>query len=135
MKIYTISIPYARKCGIDKLPGYIDITIGSGSKVFAPTWNMVHSVKNGDMSEDGYTKLYTGLMYESMKNSPDIWYQLTHIDTVYLACYCKPNSFCHRYILADILVEKYQAEYLGEYTHESVIDRVLSRIDPNKPMF
>lgn len=118
MKIYTISIPNARIMGIDKSPGYLDITIGSGDKVFAPTWNMVHGIKDHTITEELYTHMYKHMMYESIKLYPNRWVEISNMDVVYLACYCRPGSFCHRYLLASILVENYHAEYLGEYVEK-----------------
>jgi hypothetical protein len=116
-KIYTISIPIARKLGLDEKIGYIDITIGSGDKVFAPTWKMVNGIKNGTMSEDEYTAKYRFMMGQSRGIHWPRWNDLLCANTVYLACYCPPGEFCHRYILANILVEEYgdDIEYMGEY--------------------
>jgi uncharacterized protein YeaO (DUF488 family) len=114
-KIYTISIPNARRLGIDKIPGYIDITIGTGDRAFAPTWKMVKGIKSGTMSEDEYTDEYKSMMAQSILNYLYKWNDLIAHDIVYLACYCPPGAFCHRYILSNILAESSEdIEYIGE---------------------
>ena len=106
LKIYTSQYRYS---GENRL----DITVKSGNKLFAPTWDIVGKVKKGLMTEEEYTKEYYKLMRNSYKNNRSKWDELLNQNEVVLVCFCRKGSFCHRYILADMLV-KLGAEYKGE---------------------
>jgi uncharacterized protein YeaO (DUF488 family) len=106
LKIYTSQYRYNGK-------NRLDITVKSGSQIFAPTWDMVIKFKKGLMIEEEYTKEYYKLMRKSYKNNREKWDQLLNQDEVVLVCFCKKGSFCHRYLLAEILV-KLGAEYKEE---------------------
>lgn len=106
LKIYTSQYRYSGK-------NRLDITVKSGDKTFAPIWDMVSKYKKGLITEEEYTKEYYKLMRNSYKNHKDKWDQLLDQDEVVLVCFCKKGSFCHRYLLAEILV-KLGAEYRGE---------------------
>ena len=108
MKVSTIQIALAKRKGIP----YFDITIMTGNKLFSPTWQMVKDYKAGKLSKEDYTTKYLELMRKSYNLNKDIWNNLLTKDAV-LACYCKAGEFCHRLILADILV-KLGAKYIGE---------------------
>ena len=113
MLLYTIQISVAKKLGLDKDSRYIDITVKSGDKDFAPTWKMVMGSKESKITDEEYTNQYTELMRQSYKENRQRWDELLNLDEVILACYCKADTFCHRYLLKDILV-KCGAEYVGE---------------------
>ena len=106
LKVYTSQYRYSDK-------NRLDITVKSGDKTFAPTWDIVGKVKKGLMSEEEYTKEYYRLMRNSYKNNRSEWDKLLKQDEVVLVCFCKKGSFCHRYLLADMLI-KLGAEYKGE---------------------
>jgi uncharacterized protein YeaO (DUF488 family) len=106
LKIHTSHYSYS---GENRL----DITVKTGNKAFAPTWDMVHRFKNGALSEDNYTKEYYVLMRDSYRNSRQEWDKVLAMDEVVLVCFCGRNSFCHRYLLADILT-KLGGRYEGE---------------------
>ena len=113
LKIYTIQISVAKKLGLTGDPRYLDITVKSGDKAFAPTWKMVMGSKEGKISEEEYTKHYLELMRESYQKNRKRWDEILTMDEIILACYCGAGSFCHRYLLRDILV-KCGAEYTRE---------------------
>jgi len=113
MLLYTIQIPVAKRLGLDKDSRYIDITVKSGDKAFAPTWKMVMGSKQDRITDEEYTNQYTELMRQSYKVNRERWNEVLNLDEVILACYCKADSFCHRYLLKDMLV-KCSAEYIGE---------------------
>lgn len=113
MLLYTIQIPVAKKLGLGKDSRYLDITVKSGDKAFAPTWKIVMSSKQGRITDEEYTRQYTELMRQSYKVNRQRWDEVLNLDEVILACYCKADSFCHRYLLKDMLV-KCGAEYVGE---------------------
>lgn len=84
----------------------LDITVKSGLKLFAPTWEMVRAFKNGTLSEEEYTEQYKALMRQSYKEHKGTWGRVlidNRNSTLVLCCYCKKGDFCHRHILADIL--------------------------------
>jgi uncharacterized protein YeaO (DUF488 family) len=49
----------------------------------------------------------------SYKENRKRWDELLNQDEVVLVCFCKAGDFCHRVLLAEILV-KLGAEYKGE---------------------
>lgn len=96
-----------------KSPYKLDITIKSGDKAFAPSWKMVMDYKNGVINEEEYTKQYYELMRKSYQSNRERWNELLSQDKVVLCCYCVVGTFCHRYILAEILT-KLGATYIGD---------------------
>lgn len=92
-----------------KLPnGYklVDITVKSGNKIFAPTWEMVTKIKAGEITEQEYIDEYTRLMWKSFNEHREDWIELlTSEENVALACYCSPDGFCHRFLLRNFLKE------------------------------
>ena len=109
MKVYTARYRYKGK---DRL----DVTVKGEDplgRAFAPTWQMVKALKAGLMTEDDYRESYIRMMRESYRLFKDKWVKLLEMEEVTLVCYCEDGAFCHRYILAELLV-KCGAEYLGE---------------------
>jgi uncharacterized protein YeaO (DUF488 family) len=106
MIVRTSSIHYG---GPDRL----DITVKSGDKTFAPTWDMVMGLKRGVISEAQYRQQYLELMRASYRRHRKRWDVVLAMKECTLVCYCKSGEFCHRLILAEILV-KLGAEYGGE---------------------
>ena len=102
--MYTIQISKWRKAeqlGVQ----FKDVTVKSGDKLFAPTWDFLMEYKQ-DLDEEKYVSKYLPLMRESYKNNKDKWLELCSMDSVAIACYCKAGEFCHRHLIVDIL-EKY----------------------------
>lgn len=91
----------------------LDITAIKGSDLFRPNWEMVSAYKNGNMTEQEYEKIYHYMMQQSYKHYKDGWDRLLASDYTVLVCFCKADTFCHRYLLAEYL-EKCGAKYLGE---------------------
>lgn len=91
----------------------LDITVKSGDKVFAPTWSMVMDYKACKITDAQYTDAYLAMMRQSYFECRGRWDELLAMDEVTLLCYCKAGLFCHRTLLAGILV-KLGATYLGE---------------------
>lgn len=106
LKVFTSQIRYS---GPDRL----DITIKSGELTFAPTWDMVMGYKSGKLTEEAYTKAYYSMMRASYRANRARWDELLSQPRVVLVCYCKAGAFCHRTLLANILV-KLGASYGGE---------------------
>ncbi len=106
LKVYTSHYSYP---GENRL----DITVKTGNKAFAPTWDMVHGFKGGLLNESDYIKEYYNLMRDSYRKNRHEWDSVLAMDEVVLVCFCGRNSFCHRYLLADILT-KLGGRYEGE---------------------
>lgn len=82
-------------------------------KYFAPTWDLVTRFKKHEIFEEEFESLYRGQMHLSQLERPDRWQELLSRERVILVCFCRPDRFCHRFILANIL-EKQGAQALGE---------------------
>jgi uncharacterized protein YeaO (DUF488 family) len=114
VKIYTGRVQYYH--GPDKL----DITVKSGIQAFAPTWPMVMNHKKGLITDQQYTEMYLEKMRQSYLSNKSYWEGLLkNHDKLVLCCYCKFGDFCHRHILAEILVTLakalgIEASYEGE---------------------
>ena len=114
--IYTSQYRYS---GQDRL----DVTVKGQhalGRVFAPTWAMVKQHKAGTMNNEQYTALYEAQMKLSMTERPDAWRQVLLMPEVTLVCFCSPFKFCHRFLLANILVNNsrrftdQECKYIGE---------------------
>jgi len=106
MDVRTSTIQY-------KGPDRLDITVKSGDRAFAPTWDMVMGHKRGEISDAQYTAMYLSMMRRSYHDNKVSWQELVARDSVTLVCFCRPGAFCHRVLLAEILV-KLGATYIGE---------------------
>jgi hypothetical protein len=104
---------------------YLDITVKSGTglaRLLSPTWDMVLGVKRGVLSEVDYTGQYLDLLrYRYRHDRSGFICILTpeNADAMTLACYCKPHTFCHRYLAVEVLEKIARAhgipfEYGGE---------------------
>lgn len=118
LEIYTTQISQWREVKRLEIE-LIDITAKTGNKSFSPDFNIVMQYKKGDIDEKTYTDLYTERMRYSYLNTRDDWFKLTHGSRIALGCYCKPNTFCHRYLFKDMLIKfcnkfKIPNEYFGE---------------------
>jgi uncharacterized protein YeaO (DUF488 family) len=101
LKVWTSRYGYS---GPDRL----DITVKGKDplgKYFAPTWPMVQSYIKGRLTEKYYEKQYRDMMLLSYANNLDKWRHVFNMGEVTFVCFCKPGSFCHRYILRDFLNE------------------------------
>jgi len=74
---------------------------------------MVWDHKNKIISNEEYTKQYLERMRISYMHHRGKWNEILNMDDVTFICFCKRNSFCHRYILANIFVGL-GAVYMGE---------------------
>ena len=110
MIIHTVQLSRSR--GLD-VP-VVDVTVKSASgeaRFVAPTWDMVMGYKRGIISEEEYTLLYEDILECNERRILDFF---STYDKVALACYCRPAAFCHRVLLAEWLVKKSGASYIGE---------------------
>jgi uncharacterized protein YeaO (DUF488 family) len=100
---------------------WLDTTVKTGSSVFAPTWDMVMAWKAGTLSDEEYSVQYRQRMEDSWNNHADVWLKTLDTDQLVLGCFCPPNTFCHRRLLAKMFVRvasvytHSHAIYCGEY--------------------
>ena len=106
LKIYTIQIAVAKSLELIKDSRYLDITVKSGDKTFAPTWKMVMGTREGKISQEKYTRQYYDLMRQSYRQNRKRWDEILAMDEIILACYCRADSFCHRNLLKDMLMKR-----------------------------
>jgi len=99
MKLHTCQISSWRKAQGE----FVDITIKSGIKAFAPSWELLRAYKDGSMGCSEYKIAYTALMRESWAKNKDVWDSLVKQEEVTIACYCASGEFCHRLCLRDML--------------------------------
>jgi len=83
----------------------LNVTVKSGDKVFAPTWDLVNMYKQGNMSEEEYYVEYSKIIAASQRLHKDRWLEVLNMGSVTLACYCPRDTFCHRVILAVKLIK------------------------------
>lgn len=117
MKLYTAQMGRWREADKLGVP-FIDVTVKSGNKAFAPTWDFLMEHKRGG-SDQAYIGKFIPLMRNSYKNNYKEWQDLINLDTVCISCYCGKGKFCHRILLVDILEKVCNShnidfEYLGE---------------------
>jgi hypothetical protein len=65
-----------------------------------------------------------------LQKQTSAWVDLLSRKEVTLGCYCKPGEFCHRYLLAQVLVDKFGAVYRGERTPGGIMKADLQAIVP-----
>lgn len=102
-------------------PGRVDITYKTTSdigRVFAPTKAMVHGIKYGRLTEDGYKEQYFALLDARAIATPSTFNLLAqiaeHSDSyLVLVCYCPAGVFCHRLLLMEYM-EAFGMPYTGE---------------------
>jgi hypothetical protein len=104
----------------------LDTTVKTGTSIFAPTWNMVMGIKNGDLTWDEYTKHYWERMNASWKSKDrSIWIAtLKETEPLAIACFCRYEGLethCHRFLLKDLFEKLCAREgipflYYGELT-------------------
>ena len=107
-ELWTIQLGSWRKAKAQGIE-VIDITVRTGNKVFAPTWEMVESIKtatpeNKSRVEENYCEQYRLLMRQSWINNRAEWLALLNKPKIALACYCKAGDFCHRVLLVEYLL-------------------------------
>lgn len=124
---YTIQISQWRLIK-DSPIEFLDITVKSGLKIFAPSWEILNAYQDAGKSDTAkkiYTEQFYQKMRESFKMNSNIWYRwMTNDKPIALACYCRAGEFCHRCLMVDIwqTISKQAGldlEYGGEITPEN----------------
>ena len=121
MKLYTIQMSSWRKAKELNVPFY-DVTVKSGDKTFAPSWDILMRYKNNSNiaeREKIYIKEFTKHMRQSYSLNTKYWIDFLSQEEVAIACYCKSAGFCHRYLLIDMFekvckIHDIKFEYKGD---------------------
>ena len=100
MKLYTCQISQWRKATHLGVP-CLDVTVKSGEKTFAPSWNLLMEYKQ-DFDEVKYTSKFITLMRTNFKRDKEFWLETLKQDKLCIMCYCAKGKFCHRLLLVDI---------------------------------
>jgi len=123
--LYTTQI--AKIHLLPKIIEPIDITVKSAVppwNIFAPTWEMVSNFKSKKVDEVFFTDSYYFLMRSRYKKDKAVFRKIidkAFYGNVALACYCPAGSFCHRYLLVEILQKIFpQLKYRGEIPEEKI---------------
>lgn len=80
-------------------------------KDLSPNENLFYLAKNKMISFEEYKYLY---LNQIIKNKIDEYLNKRiklFNKNIWLLCYCKENTFCHRKILAELMEEKFNYEY------------------------
>lgn len=104
MELWTIQIAKHRLAK-EKGIFFLDTTVKSGERTFAPVWSMVIGHKEGTVSDQAYTDLYYDMMRNTYRKVPNRWLAVLAMQKVAIACYCPEGAFCHRHLLADMLIK------------------------------
>mgnify|MGYP003302754344 CR=1 FL=1 len=84
---------------------------GPNIKELAPPGNIVISIKNNQIDENEYIKIYTNHIYDLINSNkdfiPNIINRYSYQQDIALCCFETPDKFCHRHLLADILNKEY----------------------------
>jgi len=117
--LYTVQISAPTPKTIEK----IDITVKSSRypwNTFAPAWGLVSDYKSYRITKEQYHEAYYLLLRNRYRENRSVFHELIKksLDSdIALACYCKAGEFCHRYILAEILLKiEPLISYQGELT-------------------
>jgi len=118
MKLYTIRVQSWRRAKELDIE-FLDTTVKSGNKLFAPNWPLLSKYKSGLIDDAQYTERFYELMRISYRDNPNEWARILSHDTLAIGCYCPSGGFCHRYLLVDIFRKVAKShgiefEYLGE---------------------
>lgn len=100
-------------------PDRLDITVKGQDDLgrhFAPTWDMVMGVKKGTMSEDEYVQKYCQIIDKAPVSILKRLFEFADKHgSITLVCFCQEYAFCHRNILARILVDRVHTAVHGGY--------------------
>jgi uncharacterized protein YeaO (DUF488 family) len=87
----------------------LDITVANASgwaKLFAPTWDMVHNVKEGRITEKQYTAQYREILDALPVKAYRTLYRFGYtLKGITFVCFCRDDQFCHTHLLIDYLVD------------------------------
>jgi len=87
----------------------LNITAKNGIQAFAPDYSLVMDYKSGKVSEEEYSEIYLAKMVRSKEEFKLYWDTLAKYPRMALACYCAPNTFCHRHLFLNLVIEHLKA--------------------------
>lgn len=102
MIVYTIQLGQWRHAR-DRCVPLLDVTVKSGIKELAPTWELLQRYRSKQTTAEEYTVEFYTLMRESYRTDPMQWASILDTAEIALACYCKAGDFCHRHLLVDMI--------------------------------
>lgn len=102
IEVYTIQLWKHRRLNQTDIV-FVDVTWKSGDRMFAPTAEILFPYKSKMINENEYINAYNQLTYERFLRNPDYWIDLLSYELFAVACYCRADKFCHRYLLIDNL--------------------------------
>lgn len=91
---------------------YVNVTakLATGlAEMFAPSWDLVMSHKQGRLTNAGYTEGYHTLL-ESIPLGQILHFQEAQLavsPTCVFTCFCPDGAWCHTHLLIDWLVENH----------------------------
>lgn len=105
MVIYTLQLS---KWRLAKARGImaIDITVKSGTSLFAPDWDFLMAYKNspkGPDDEATYKKAYVAKLNRGYRENPQAFLDLFQYEALVVMCYCPEGVFCHRHLFVTAL--------------------------------
>ncbi|HLY25954.1 MAG TPA: hypothetical protein VKQ72_06420 [Aggregatilineales bacterium] len=110
--VYTSRVGY-------RGPGGLDITVKSATvagRILAPEWAMVGGVKGwggyAKLSVEEYTRQFYDLLRSRFRQDSQAFLSLLNHEQLVTLCYCRPDVFCHRHLVVDILGKIAQARGL-----------------------
>ena len=120
MKIFTSRVGYKGKPGELVLDTTAKSATGLGTH-FAPEWEMVNALKDNDITWEEYATWYRAHLRWRYYEDHKPFRKVLEFDVVVLLCYCATDEYCHRRLLAEVLVkvaqsQKIEVEYAGEKT-------------------
>lgn len=124
MRLWTIQLAKWRMLTRTEVH-LIDTTVKSGLKELAPSWDLLTRYRMDPVGmEATYREEFAELMARSQEEHPEVWDSLLRMDAVALACYCRAGKFCHRHLLAEMLVEygrkrDVDVKLMGEWGNDS----------------
>ena len=72
---------------------------------FSPTWKLVNAYRRGEIDEHLYTANYYRLLHNRWPEVEKVIRRMLKDDKkIALGCYCKPGEFCHRRIVAELIL-------------------------------
>lgn len=103
MELWTLQLSRWRWIhGTDIEP--IDTTVKNvPNGIFSPTWDIVRGVKQGQITEAEYTRVYKELIRERWQTRRSEFQTFLDKPKVAVMCFCPAGCFCHRLILVDLI--------------------------------
>lgn len=132
--IFTLQMSMWRFARDLNIP-YYDITVKTGNKLFAPTWEDLIAYRNGEISNEEYSRRYYAKVVPTIRTHPQEWNKMAEHKTFAFACFCKPGNFCHRYLFAMLYIDYLKShgatvEFMGElWPHPNNLKYYVKNVD------